>query len=396
MRKVVLFQTMLALVQIGIMAQPSVPYTTSSVQGSTIITNFIDPNAGPAAGPGLPISPLESRFNAPIIRTSDPTSLTSAGAQTFSSVNTPSVTNVPGLENSPAVRGVVNANGVMSVPSITNFSSSFPQPATGNFNQPATNAIVPVNAFPRNIPGENFNAGSAFGGAQFRRDSLVPINTPRRDDFGSPDEPTYLFPGLVRFAIDKWVGSDYLYSISPNIGVVVEIIYPTGFSQRLDANLIKQNIQGIFSNAGINPVAGSFVGDPPLPFFHLIIFATPVEDYYVFSISGRLFEAVRLARLNVRLPGTMQAITWEKQELIVASKTLFFEQLLATSREIAQYFTQRVNYFRRQLIEQEDQLRLNCGPRVTNDPFAPRKMTEAELYQAQQIQQPLNPCQGCR
>lgn len=367
MRKVILFQVLLALTQGAIVAQPSVPYTTSSVQGSTIITNYYDPNAGPNVGPGLPISPLDARLNAPLLRISDPTSITSQGNALFQSV--------------PTVQGVAPVVPATAppFPSVSSYASSFPQqtnyinPYTPTVSANALTGIpLPQNSsnFPMPVPQGRFSA--------IQHDALVPITTPKREFYGTPFEPTYLFPGLVRFSIDKWVGSDYLYSLSPNIGVVVELVNPNNIPHNIDIDLIKQNIETIFSYSGINPVAESIGGGPPLPFFHLLIFASPVENSYVFSISGRLFEDVRLARLNVKLPGTWQAITWEKQELVVASKALFFEQLWATSKQIAESFTQRVNFFRRQLIEQEDQLKLKCGPRVVNRPFAPQKITEVE------------------
>ncbi len=354
MRKIVLFQALLALFQSNLVAQVSVPYSTSTVQGSTIITNFSDPNA---AGPGLPISPLDSRLNGPLLRNTDPTSITSQGPSASSPF-----TAIPSFTTLPAT---------------TTYSSTLAQPYV--------NQVVPTgvgNTFVQNPqtlqPGVYNNFANQGFGQLPPQSTYVPITTIKRDIPGNPEEPTYLFPGLVRYSIDKWVGSDYLYDLPSNIGVVVEVVSPTGSTQNINTALIKQNIEAIFSYARINPVTESFQGQPPLPFFHLLIFAVPVENSYVFSISGRLFEAVRLARLNLRLPGTWQAITWEKQELIVASKTLFFEQLLATSKEIAEFFTQRVTYFKKQRMELEEQLRLRCGPRVINDPFAPKKMTEAE------------------
>lgn len=312
MRKFIWFQVLLTMLQISLEAQ-SVPYTTSSVRGSTVITNYIDPNAGPATGPGLSASPLESRLNAPL--------------------GTP----WNGQSNSgPRVTATYGPNSAGS-PSM--------QPLGAEANSYAAPYDQRGGYLPPNQP-------------------LMPVDPTSYADLprGFPGDPTYLFPGLVRYHIDQWVGSDYLYNLTPNVGVVVEVIQSGELPQLINSNLIKENISSIFAMAGINPISESYADRPPLPFFNLIIFISPVEENFAFSVTGRLFEGVEIPRLNFRLPGTFQAITWEKQEMVVTPANRLTEQLLFTSREIAGLFAERVNYFKRQKIEQDQQLKLRCPP----------------------------------
>lgn len=364
MRKVILLQALLCLFHTQIVTQ-SVPYSTTSVRGSTVITNYYDPNAGPSTGPGLPVSPLDTRLNAPLGTPwgAQPTTVPSVSA-TYSPPPSSSSTStlVPTTTTIvPTSTGLPTSIVVPNTTSIPN-SSALPNPTfvnTGTLRSPSGYS----SGYPSAYPSEH----STGYLPQQRNLPLMPMAPNRAEDvfLGVPGEPTYLFPGLVRFYINQWVGSDYLYNLPPYIGVVVEIIQPNDISKTISSGMIKENINEIFRASGIIPTAESLNNGPPLPFFHLNIFLTQVDDSYVFFMAGRLFEEARIGRLNFRLPGTYQAITWERQELMVISSKLLDDQLLFTAREIAESFTQRVRYFRNQILEQEEQLRLRCGPAPT-------------------------------
>lgn len=214
---------------------------------------------------------------------------------------------------------------------------------------PAAKKVSPISV-PGYIPGR-------------RNEPLSPIpylvKVPPSGHFG---QPTFLSPGLVRFSNDRWVGSDYLYNISPNIGVAVELVLPPELSGLIHKERVREEIEVIFSSYKITPFSEA-VGDlPPLPFFHLIAFVAPVRDSYVLTIAGRLFEEVKFTRLDYQLPGTGQAITWEKQELIVSSRSQVIERLREGSRDIAILFAGRVKYFNRQQLEQKDELTVQGAP----------------------------------
>lgn len=345
MRIFIFLQALLAILNATLEAQ--VPYSTSSVRGSTIITNYYDPNAGPSTGPGLSISPLDYRFNAPL---GTPWGVRPA--------TTPAVT------ATYATTPTSTTSTLVPTSSITSSSASSLLPTSATI--PASSSFVPsAGQFPSTPPalaGQRVIPTNYMGARPVEPLMPVPPTQYGQLPQGLPFEPTYLFPGLVRNYMNQWVGNDYLYNAPPGIGVVVEIIQPSDSSQLINTDVIKNNISEIFLASGITPVSESFNDLAPLPFFHLVIFLTPVDDNYVFSIAGRLFETVTLPRLNFKLPGTFQAITWERQEMIITSKNRLEEQALYTAREIADLFTSRLRYYRQQIIEQEEQLKLRCPP----------------------------------
>ncbi|MGZ3634038.1 MAG: hypothetical protein ACXWM7_07130 [Parachlamydiaceae bacterium] len=358
MRKITFLRAIsLLLIQTPLVAQPNYPYTTSTVQGSNVMTNDYDPNAGPATGPGLPISPLESRLYGPLGQPFTP------GASTSSSVNASTANYANPSGNSYGTGaytrgnkayGALNSGGA---PSAT-YGSSFDAPPSDAYPM-APPSLPPRGFVPRSQP-------------------LEPIFRRTNDGVGVPSQPSFLSPGLVRYCIDKWVGSDYLYEMSPNIGVVVEVVNPLDFSFSVDSNLLKSYVENIFNASEIFPVAESVGDQAPLPFFHVLIFVVPAGESFVFSLSARLFEPVRLFRLDYRLPGTVQAITWEKQGLIVAPEGQLINQMIASVKEVAEIFTERVRYFRRLKLEQDDALRLRCGAAAV--PVSPQREGDSRNY----------------
>ncbi|MBA3238930.1 MAG: hypothetical protein H0T62_11375 [Parachlamydiaceae bacterium] len=192
---------------------------------------------------------------------------------------------------------------------------------------------------------------------------LAPIPPQVRSiSHGHFGEPAYLFPGLVRLTGDNWVGSDYLYNLAPTIGVAVELIVPPEISSVIFKNRIRTELEGVFSSYGITPYSEAIGEMPPLPFFHLIAFVAPVQGKYVLNITGRLFEEVKVPRLNYQLPGTWQAITWEKQELLISAGSQLVERLSSAASEIALMFVRRVSHYNRQQLEQRDALRVEGPP----------------------------------
>jgi hypothetical protein len=233
---------------------------------------------------------------------------------------------------------------------------------------PATTAVPygNVGAYPATATTYDINGLPIQAPAPIN-EPLMPVTGVGQVPFsGYSAEPTYLYPGLVRQYLGQWVGSDYLFNMSANIGVVVEIVAPSDIpNTTFNTDEIKQNVSEIFANGGINPYAEAFLEQPPLPFFHIIILVAQVEESYVFSISGRFFEAAKIPRLNFKKPGKAQVITWEKQELVTTSQSRFSEQLILSAREIADFFIQRINYFNRQRLEQDAMLKMRCGPAPT-------------------------------
>lgn len=369
MRKINLLRILsLLLFQIPLNAASLAPYTpaysTSTVQGTNIITNYYDPYATTAPGPGLVPSPLDSRLNGPLQSWSQPS------APAYTPAINPSAYTAGYLGNASAY-----ATGAYAVPQpaaapIPNATYAAQPPAFDINGQP----IPPATGFaptfvPSTVPGTTYRPNAP----------LNPIFGENGFPGGVPALPTYFYPGLVRYsAVHQWVGSDYLYELPQNISVIVEIVVPPEFPFQIDTDAIRGNIESLFSASGIIPTSLSIGDLAPLPFFHLIIYALPLKDSFVFSMSGRLFEQVKLDRLDYRLPGTWQAITWEKQELVMTPQSQFAVQLNETAKNIVDAFTDRVLYFRHQKSEQDDVLRLNCGPGAV--PYPPQREGNLNKY----------------
>lgn len=287
------------------------PYPYSYVQGSTIVTNYYDPYAGPDVGPGLSTSLYDTR-NASL--------------------------GFPLQSVSPVVPIY---SGPQSI-----YTSALQQGYTGTPNYPPQATVISPPAVVTPVPSTYAPLPSGIRGGNTANEG---------HSLGHFEEPTYLYPGLVRFSIDRWIGSEYLYDLPSDIGVVVEVLVPKELSTMFNTVKIKDDIHAVFKGVGITPMAQSIGNQPPLPFFHLLAYVLQVEDAYALSISGRLLEAVTLPRTNFQLAGTWQAITWEKQDMVVSSKTQITEQLYETAKEIAMLFAEKVSYFKKRRVGQRQE-----------------------------------------
>lgn len=165
------------------------------------------------------------------------------------------------------------------------------------------------------------------------------------------DVPTYLFPGMVGLSKRLWVGSDYLFYLQNNIGVVIELIADKQVKSDEGKVLVvesklKADAEAIFRKVGINPQSYSIDNAAPLPFFHILIMMYHADSKIFASVSGRLFEEAMPARLNLDSPvGTFQAITWERNEILITSAPQFPEQLELLVKNICDSFIYRYEYF---------------------------------------------------
>jgi hypothetical protein len=160
------------------------------------------------------------------------------------------------------------------------------------------------------------------------------------------DQSTYyLNPGIIAFRDGRWIGSDHLYNLTNNIDVVVEFFTPTNVVLPLNKDEVKQTITGIFQKARLNVQPDAAEGKPPLPFFHMLIMAYPLDKGYVVYCEGRLFEQVQLDRVTLDEQTAMQAITWESQNLIISSKEDLKDQVMKSITEIATAFADRYRFY---------------------------------------------------
>lgn len=155
----------------------------------------------------------------------------------------------------------------------------------------------------------------------------------------------FTLPGIVGLKDGHWVGSDNLYNLSPDISIYIELVQAEDQKFDVDALEIKTRIQEIFSKAGINSAALHAPGEPSLPLYHVLIMLNQIEQYLIASCSCRLFESVNLKRVILEQGITFQAITWEKQDLISASKKDFYPLVEKTIEDFTNGFVERFQYF---------------------------------------------------
>lgn len=181
-----------------------------------------------------------------------------------------------------------------------------------------------------------------------------PAKTPPKDEgplikappkISAPTDVNYLSPGVLTYRGASWAGGDNLLNVSKNIAIHIELVVPVGKQSPISEAAIKKRVADIFAKAGISDQIQAYTNKPPLPFFHVLIMVQNIDKGYAAYIGGRLFEQVEVPR--VVLPDTtfFQAITWEKQELVVASPEDISNQVLATIDEIAQNFAERYTFY---------------------------------------------------
>lgn len=169
----------------------------------------------------------------------------------------------------------------------------------------------------------------------------IPVAAPK---FVS-ERADYLHPGILVNARGEWEGSDHLLNISSNIGVYITIIKPENEQLAFNEASLKDQVVNIFKLANIKPEILVSPGKPPLPVFQIEIFAYPIDKGYVACCYGRLFESVTLDRFKMDSNMAFQAITWEKQHLIVSPKDEFSDEIVKVVQDIAQTFGERFQVY---------------------------------------------------
>jgi hypothetical protein len=117
-----------------------------------------------------------------------------------------------------------------------------------------------------------------------------------------------------------------------------------GFSSPYQSVATGMPSQSTVSTPQIN-LSKSMFDQPSLPFFHILVMPYPLENRYVACCSGRLFEAVKLDRIDFKTQGVIQAITWEKQTLVSASKEEFEDVVDGAVDHITRTFVERLLFY---------------------------------------------------
>jgi hypothetical protein len=169
----------------------------------------------------------------------------------------------------------------------------------------------------------------------------TPLPTPIKPPPQVPQHAEYLHPGILVYLNGRWEGSDHLLNLPNSIGVYVTIVKPEEEALNITAEQLQKEVEMIFGQANLKPLTLAAQGRPPLPAFEIEIFLYPIEKGYAACCDGRLFESVTLDRFKMDPNMAFQAITWEKQTLIVGPKATFAEQLLQNVQGIAVAFIDR-------------------------------------------------------
>ncbi len=173
--------------------------------------------------------------------------------------------------------------------------------------------------------------------------ALPPVKPPKIIS----QQAEYLHPGALVFLNGRWEGNDHLFNLSHNIGVMISITKPENEAIPISIAQIKKGVEEIFNIANIHPQILTFEGEPPVPVFEIKIFIYPIEGGYAIYCEGRLFESVILERFKMDNHMAFQAITWQKQTLIVSPKSQIAEQIQKNVQEVASTFTQRFQNYER-------------------------------------------------
>ena len=98
----------------------------------------------------------------------------------------------------------------------------------------------------------------------------------------------YTEPGIVGYQNGRWIGSDHLYNLPKNIGVIVEIVRLPDAKTSLDESIIERNVLDIFRKAKFSayPLTGG--PNPPFPYYHVLIITMPIPEGKIAYVSCRL------------------------------------------------------------------------------------------------------------
>jgi hypothetical protein len=158
-----------------------------------------------------------------------------------------------------------------------------------------------------------------------------------------PEEHFFPHPGILFEKNGTWYGDDFLYNLPKNIDIFIEVEKSNDVTIHIDESHPKQIIAGVFKKSGIVPQAEG--GNPPFPYFHILIMVTAVDKAYAVYCSGRLFEHLNIERTNLDKDVYFQAITWEKQALLIIPAEKFKDELDKAIEDIANSFADRYRHF---------------------------------------------------
>lgn len=171
----------------------------------------------------------------------------------------------------------------------------------------------------------------------------------------------FTFPGLVGIENGTWAESENLYNLPRGIEVYAELVKPDSLELPFDAGQISHKIKEMFAKARLIPTSTAPLNEPTLPLYHVLIFVDKLDRAMVLYISCRLFEGVKLERLSLPKNFVFQAITWEKQNMVVAAPSDIPHQLESNLQEMTQGFLQLITHYNQIKSTQKQDTIMNVG-----------------------------------
>lgn len=175
------------------------------------------------------------------------------------------------------------------------------------------------------------------------REAFQRMRGSERSMMQSNAQSVYTAPGVATLQGSQWVGTEHLYNLSKDLGVTVEIIKPASSSLPFNEGILLSKVFELLRQAGINPrPAGVMTKNTPLPFLHILVMVNPIENGFVAYCAARIFEEVQNKRVYLKPEIVWQAMTWEKQELIVSPNETFQQEVESTLNLLIKQLIERI------------------------------------------------------
>lgn len=160
----------------------------------------------------------------------------------------------------------------------------------------------------------------------------------------SAEETFYPHPGDVKYTNGKWEGVDHLANLSSSIPIEVSVVIPSGKDFPVDSGAVISAVENVWSEYKLenrNP------SDGRLQFFVVKVLVYPIEGGAAATVEAKLFEEVEPKRSLIAKEHKFQAVTWEQESLLVASKDTFNALLTKTVESVAKNFAMRLEAFQK-------------------------------------------------
>lgn len=167
-------------------------------------------------------------------------------------------------------------------------------------------------------------------------------------------EKPFGMPGVVGLRDGKWEGTDYLGHLSKNITVDIEVLKGDKSPVNVDISMLQTAINTLLKNEGLVPHTLVTEG-PPLPFLHVLVIIYPVEkDKFVVFSTCRLFEEIQVVRKDFKPAGYWQGITWENQDIILATSEQLPAQVKNSTETLIRAFLDRYKLYNKEDVDAVD------------------------------------------